>query len=48
MSTLQIDAAGAEAALESALDATRVDGFVVVVAVPLGPIVLLIPRFRRA
>ncbi len=42
-----IDAAGVQPALETALDATRVDGCVVVVAVPLAPIVLEIPRFRR-
>ena len=42
-----IDAAGVQAALETALDVTRVDGSVVVVAVPLAPIVLEIPRFRR-
>jgi (R,R)-butanediol dehydrogenase/meso-butanediol dehydrogenase/diacetyl reductase len=42
-----IDAAGVQAALETGLDATRVDGTVVVVAVPLAPLLLEIPRFRR-
>ena len=43
-----IDAAGVPSALEVALDATRANGSVVVVAVPLAPITLEIPRFRRA
>jgi (R,R)-butanediol dehydrogenase/meso-butanediol dehydrogenase/diacetyl reductase len=43
-----IDAAGVPSALEAALDATRANGSVVVVAVPLAPITLEIPRFRRA
>ena len=34
--------------METALDVTRADGIVAVVAVPLAPITLEIPRFRRA
>ena len=43
-----VDAAGVPAAIETALDVTRADGIVAVVAVPLAPITLEIPRFRRA
>ena len=34
--------------METALDVTRADGIVAVVAVPLAPITLEIPRFQRA
>jgi (R,R)-butanediol dehydrogenase/meso-butanediol dehydrogenase/diacetyl reductase len=43
-----VDAAGVPAALETALDATRIDGTIAIVAVPLAPVVLDIPRFRKA
>lgn len=41
-----VDAAGVPAALEAAIAATRRDGLVVVVAVPMEPIVLDVHRFR--
>jgi (R,R)-butanediol dehydrogenase/meso-butanediol dehydrogenase/diacetyl reductase len=42
-----VDAAGVPAALAAALESTAVDGTVVIVAVPLQPLELPVPLFRR-
>jgi len=42
------DAAGVPATLDAALDGVAFDGVVVLVAVPLAPIAIEIPRMRRA